>query len=109
MAEIGWLITLAMPVCFGLLYVALVAMDLGGPAGMLMHAIGRGPQRLRSRRGAAALGLQFGQNVLACAAPLILALLARSLDLATRHHLPEVSEAPLHALEAQVRAKRDTR
>lgn len=60
----------------GAFYVVLGAMYLGGRAGMLMHAIGPRLQRLRSRRGAAALGLLFGLNIPACAAPLILALLA---------------------------------
>ena len=60
----------------GVFYVVLGAMYLGGRAGMLMHAIGPGLQRLRGRGGAAALGLLFGLNIPACAAPLILALLA---------------------------------
>lgn len=60
----------------GVFYVFLGTMYLGGRAGLLMHAIGPGLKRLRSRRGAAALGLIFGLNIPACAAPLILALLA---------------------------------
>ena len=60
----------------GVFYVILGAMYLGGRAGLLMHAIGPRLQRLRSRRGAAALGLVFGLNIPACAAPLILAMLA---------------------------------
>ena len=42
---------------------------------MSMHAIGPGLRWLRGRRGAAALGLLFGLNIPACAAPLILAML----------------------------------
>ncbi len=60
----------------GVFYVVLGAMCLGGRAGVLMHAIGPGLQRLRGRQGAAVLGLLFGLNIPACAAPLILALLA---------------------------------
>lgn len=60
----------------GVFYVVLGAMYLGGRAGMLMHAIGPDLSRLRGRGGAAALGLLFGLNIPACAAPLILALLA---------------------------------
>ncbi len=60
----------------GVFYVVLGVMYLGGRAGMLMHAIGPGLQRLRGRGGAAVLGLLFGLNIPACAAPLILALLA---------------------------------
>ena len=43
---------------------------------LLMRALGPGLQRLRSTRGTVALGLVFGLNIPACAAPLILALLA---------------------------------
>lgn len=60
----------------GVFYVILGLMYLGGRARLLMHTIGPGLQRLRSRRGAAVLGLIFGLNIPACAAPLILALLA---------------------------------
>lgn len=60
----------------GVLYLALGAMYLGGRAGVLMRALGPGLHRLRGKRGAAALGLLFGLNIPACAAPLILALLA---------------------------------
>lgn len=59
----------------GALYVALGALYLGGRAGVLMRGFGPRLSRLRSTRGAVALGLLFGLNIPACAAPLILALL----------------------------------
>ncbi len=59
----------------GLFYVVLGGMYLSGHAGLLMRTFGPRLDRLRSLRGAAALGLFFGLNIPACAAPLILALL----------------------------------
>lgn len=59
----------------GLLYLALGLMYVTGRAGMLMHAFGPSLHRLRSRGGAVTLGLLFGLNIPACAAPMILALL----------------------------------
>lgn len=59
----------------GVFYVVLGAMYLGGRAGLLMHVIGPRLRCVRGRRGAAALGLLFGLNIPACAAPLILAML----------------------------------
>lgn len=59
----------------GFLYLTLGLLYLSGRAGLLMRSFGPSLQRLRSRRGAAALGLVFGLNNPACAAPLILALL----------------------------------
>lgn len=59
----------------GLFYLALGLMYLSGRAGLLMRSVGPGLDRLRSTRGAAGLGLLFGLNIPACAAPLILALL----------------------------------
>ena len=73
-AFLGW--QKAAWLLLGVFYVALGAMYLLGRAGMLMHALGPGLQRLRSTRGTVALGLLFGLNIPACAAPLILALLA---------------------------------
>jgi cytochrome c-type biogenesis protein len=59
----------------GTLYVVLGLVYLGGRAGALMHTLGPRLQRLRGSRGALALGLVFGLNIPACAAPLLLALL----------------------------------
>lgn len=59
----------------GTLYLALGLMYLGGRAGTLMRSIGPRLDRLRSTRGAAGLGLLFGLNIPACAAPLVLVLL----------------------------------
>lgn len=59
----------------GVLYVVLGAMYLSGRVVVLMCAFGPRLDRLRSTSGAAALGLLFGLNIPACAAPLILALL----------------------------------
>ena len=69
-AFLGW--QKAAWLLLGVFYVALGAMYLLGRAGMLMHALGPGLQRLRSTRGTVALGLLFGLNIPACAAPLIL-------------------------------------
>ncbi len=73
-AFLGW--QKAAWLLLGAFYVVLGAMYLAGRAGMLMHVIGPSLQRLRSTRGTVALGLLFGLNIPACAAPLILALLA---------------------------------
>lgn len=59
----------------GTLYLVLGLMYLGGQIGMLMRSVGPRLDRLRSTRGAAGLGLLFGLNIPACAAPLVLALL----------------------------------
>lgn len=59
----------------GALYVALGLMYLSGRAGWLMRSFGPRLDRLRSTRGSLALGLLFGLNIPACAAPLLLALL----------------------------------
>lgn len=59
----------------GLGYVALGVLYLTGRAGVLMRSFGPNLAGLRSVRGSIALGLLFGLNVPACAAPLILALL----------------------------------
>ncbi|MEO5696623.1 MAG: cytochrome c biogenesis protein CcdA [Burkholderiaceae bacterium] len=59
----------------GVFYVVLGGLYLSGRAGLLMRTFGPRLDRLRSLRGAAALGLFFGLNIPACAAPLILALL----------------------------------
>ncbi len=59
----------------GTLYLALGLMYLGGRAGTLMRSVGPRLDHLRSTRVAAGLGLLFGLNIPACAAPLVLALL----------------------------------
>ncbi len=60
----------------GLVYIALGVLYLSGKAGVLMRSFGPGLARLRAVRGSVALGVLFGLNIPACAAPLILALLA---------------------------------
>lgn len=59
----------------GLLYIALGVLYLSGKAGVLMRSFGPGLARLRTVRGSVALGVLFGLNIPACAAPLLLALL----------------------------------
>lgn len=59
----------------GLVYVALGLLYLAGKASLLMRSFGPRLTQLRSVRGSVALGLLFGLNIPACAAPLILALL----------------------------------
>jgi cytochrome c-type biogenesis protein len=56
-------------VLLGLLY-------LFGKAGALMVSLGPSVARLSTMRGSAALGVLFGLNIPACAAPLLVALLA---------------------------------
>lgn len=60
----------------GVVYLALGVLYLSGKAGVLMRTFGPGLARLQTVRGSAALGVLFGLNIPACAAPLILALLA---------------------------------
>lgn len=60
----------------GVVYVALGVLYLSGKAGMLTRSFGPGLARLRTLQGSVALGVLFGLNIPACAAPLILALLA---------------------------------
>lgn len=62
-------------VVLGVLYLTLGLLYLGGRAGALMRGFAPSLLRLRSTRGAFALGLVFGLNIPACAAPLLLALL----------------------------------
>lgn len=63
-------------VVLGLLYAALGAVFLAGRQGVLMRTVGPALSRAGRDRGAAALGLLFGLNVPACAAPLLAAVLA---------------------------------
>ncbi len=59
----------------GALYLTFGIMYASGHASRLMHGIGPRLNQLRGRRGAVLLGLLFGLNIPAWAAPLILALL----------------------------------
>ncbi len=58
----------------GAIYVAIGAFYLLGKAGFLMRTIGPCLSRLPGTRGSATLGVLFGLNIPACAAPLIFAL-----------------------------------
>lgn len=62
-------------VLLGLLYAALGVLFITGRAHLLMVSIGPALSRLSDAQGSAALGLLFGLNLPACAAPLIFALL----------------------------------
>lgn len=64
----AWILLGAVYVLFGLLY-------LTGRAGTLMVSLVPGLARLSDVRGSAGLGVLFGLNIPACAAPLIFALL----------------------------------
>lgn len=63
-------------VLLGTLYATIGVLFIIGRANLLMVSIGPALSRLSGARGSAALGLLFGLNLPACAAPLILALLA---------------------------------
>jgi cytochrome c-type biogenesis protein len=65
----------AMWVGLGALYLLLGLALMTGKAGALMRSLGPGLARLKHTRGAVALGLLFGLNIPACAAPIIFALL----------------------------------
>lgn len=62
-------------IVLGALYVAIGALYLAGRAKSLMISLGPSLARLSGSRGSAGLGLLFGLNIPACAAPLIFALL----------------------------------
>lgn len=64
----GWVV-------LGLLYAAIGVLFIAGRANLLMVSIGPALSRLSGAQGSAALGLLFGLNLPACAAPLVLALL----------------------------------
>jgi len=64
----GWLI-------LGSVYLLLGVLFILGKGGFLSRSIGVGLSRLSGKRGSLALGLVFGLNIPACAAPLIFALL----------------------------------
>ncbi len=59
----------------GAVYVGLGLLYLIGKAGILMVSLGPSLSRLSDSRGSAILGVLFGLNIPACAAPLIFALL----------------------------------
>lgn len=59
----------------GVVYIGLGVLYLTNKTGVLMRSFGPSLTRLRTVRGSVALGVLFGLNVPACAAPLILALL----------------------------------
>ena len=63
-------------VFLGAIYVAIGALYLAGKAESLMISLGPSLDRISGLRGSAGLGLLFGLNIPACAAPLILALLS---------------------------------
>lgn len=72
----GWLV-------LGLVYLAIGILYLTGHIAWLMRSIGPRLVRVGDLRASAALGLLFGLNIPACAAPLLLALLAASASGAT--------------------------
>ena len=63
-------------IALGVVYVALGLLYLFGKAGALMVSLGPSVARLSTMRGSATLGVLFGLNIPACAAPLLVALLA---------------------------------
>ena len=62
-------------ILLGALYVGIGAFYVAGKARLLMVAIGPSLDRLSGERGSAGLGVLFGLNIPACAAPLIFGLL----------------------------------
>lgn len=67
----GWFVLGAAYVILGLIFLA-------GKGGGLMKALGPSFARLTGAKGSAALGLLFGLNIPACAAPLVFALLGQT-------------------------------
>lgn len=63
-------------IALGAFYVALGMLYATGRAGALMVRLGPSLRRLAGLRGSAGLGVLFGLNIPACAAPLLLALFA---------------------------------
>ncbi len=61
-------------ILLGSAYLVLGILYLTGRAGFLMRTLGPGLHRLGRTRGPVALGLLFGLNIPACAAPLLFAL-----------------------------------
>ena len=66
-------------VLLGILYVVLGAFYLARQQGRLMVVLGPSLRKASQTRGAAALGLLFGLNIPACAAPLLAALMAATI------------------------------
>lgn len=62
-------------VLLGLLYAGIGVLYLVGRAGLVMASLGPGLSRLSGLGGSAGLGVFFGLNIPACAAPLLFALL----------------------------------
>jgi cytochrome c-type biogenesis protein len=62
-------------ILLGAVYVLLGCLYLIGKAGVLMVSLGPSLARLSTLRGSAGLGVLFGLNIPACAAPLLVALL----------------------------------
>ena len=62
-------------VVLGLLYVGIGLLYLTGRAGPIVRSLGPSLSRVASLRGSAGLGILFGLNIPACAAPLLFALL----------------------------------
>lgn len=67
--KLGWFV-------FGAMYFAIGVMYLTGHVSWLMQSVGPRLSRMSAARSSAALGLLFGLNIPACAAPLLVALLA---------------------------------
>lgn len=63
-------------IALGMIYVLLGLLYVAGKARVLMVAVGPNLARLSNLHGSASLGVLFGLNVPACAAPLVLALLS---------------------------------
>lgn len=61
-------------VVLGSIYLVLGGLYLAGRTGFLMRKLGPGLSHLSGARGSAALGVLFGLNIPACAAPLLFAL-----------------------------------
>ncbi len=59
----------------GSIYLVIGVLYVLGKAGLLMRTIGPGLSRIQGRHGSAGLGVLFGLNIPACAAPLIFLLL----------------------------------
>lgn len=62
-------------IVLGTIYVAIGALYVTGALGSVMKSIGPGLSRVSDLRGSLALGVLFGLNIPACAAPLLFALL----------------------------------
>jgi cytochrome c-type biogenesis protein len=70
-------------ILLGALYAAIGLVYLAGGQGRLMVVLGPGLDRAREARGAATLGILFGLNIPACAAPLLAAMMGASLGAAS--------------------------